>query len=70
MNCLSEKDRSAKCRAMERLRKETVDRLKKNEVPTAVVCTLCESLLLKPVLRLMSDNVERCRCLAVEFVLK
>lgn len=70
VNCLSEKDRSAKRRAMERIRKETIDKLDGHDLPVSVICTVCEDLLLKPVLRLMADSVERCRCLSVEFMQK
>ncbi|XP_065191202.1 dynein axonemal assembly factor 5-like [Sycon ciliatum] len=68
INCLAENDRTAKRRALEKLSKETVGKAARGEISPAVVCAVYEEALLKPVLRILSDSVERCRCLAVDII--
>ena len=62
VNCLSDESRSTRRRALERLRRETVAH--SPPLPAPTLQALLE-LLLKPLLKLFSDPVEKCRELAI-----
>ena len=69
MNILTEQttSRIAKRKALERIQQETVDR-KDLEETRAVVLTALFGSLMKPVLRCLSDPVEKCRDLSLGLI--
>ncbi|XP_022051018.2 dynein axonemal assembly factor 5 isoform X2 [Acanthochromis polyacanthus] len=56
LNCLNEDNKATRRRALELIRRETLDRLLSSEVQQEVF-----SALLQPLLRCLSDPMERCR---------
>lgn len=60
LNCLNEDNKSTRKRALEQIKKETVDK----GVPSAVLQELLSDLL-KPLLKCLSDPMERCRETAI-----
>ncbi|KAJ3055054.1 HEAT repeat-containing protein 2 [Rhizophlyctis rosea] len=69
MNILTEQttDRIAKRRALERIQRETVDRKDLGEARSLVLTAIFGSLM-KPVLRCISDPVEKCREVSVGLI--
>jgi dynein assembly factor 5 len=64
VNCLGDEDRNTRRRALEKIKRET---LPTPPVPKAVINSLADRLL-KPLLKVVSDPVERCRNLAIEIM--
>ena len=62
VNCLSDDNRTTRRRALDRLRRETVGRSPAHSLE--VLQGLME-FLVKPLLKVLSDPVEKCRELAV-----
>ena len=65
VNCLSDSNKTTRRRALEGLRRETIGR--KPLHPSQVIAALFEALL-KPLLKLFSDPMEKCRDLSIETV--
>lgn len=63
VNCLLDENRSTRWRALERLRKETVQCSNLEDVGEGLL-----DFLLKPLLKEFSDPVEKCRELAIGIV--
>ena len=65
MNCLSDGDRTTRKRALERLRKESIGR--SPAYPPALLQGLM-GFMIKPLLQMISDPVEKCRELAINLI--
>ena len=65
VNCLTDDNRTTRRRALDRLRKETVDHRPPH--PPAALQGLLD-FALKPLLRVLSDPTEKCRELAVSLL--
>ena len=65
VNCLSDENRGTRKRALERLRKETLGH--KPPYSSSVLQGLM-GFVLKPLLKTLSDQVEKCRELAVNLL--
>ncbi len=65
VNCLSDENRSTRKRALERLRKATIGRCPGYD--PAQLQSVCE-FLVKPLLRIFSDPVEKCRELSISLL--
>ncbi len=65
MNCLSDENRSTRKRALERLKKETIGR--RPGYDPSQLQGVCE-FLVKPLLRIFSDPVEKCRELSISLL--
>ena len=65
VNCLGDENRNTRKRALERLRKETIGRNPGYDPPQLQgVC----GFLIKPLLRVFSDPVEKCRELSISLL--
>ena len=65
MNCLSDENRGTRKRALDKIHRHG---LEVKESPTLVQGLL--EFLLKPLLKVLSDPVEKCRDLAISFFAK
>ena len=63
INCLADENRNARKRAIEGIRKETIGKKTSNAVLQSVL-----SEILKPLLKLVSDPVEKCRELTITYL--
>ncbi|KAL5019260.1 hypothetical protein ScPMuIL_004982 [Solemya velum] len=66
INCLGEQNRNVKKKALEDIRKETLNRTPRLEVDD-LQCVFNE--IVKPLLKVLSDTVEKCRELAIVLIL-
>lgn len=65
VNCLSDENRATRKRALERLRKESLGHTP--PYPPSLLQGLM-GFMLKPLLRMLSDPVEKCRELAINLL--
>ena len=65
VNCLSDSNRATRKRALERLHKESVGH--SPPYPPALLQGLME-FMIKPLLKMISDPVEKCRELAINLI--
>ena len=65
VNCLGDDNRNTRKRALEGLRKETIGR---NPRPDSATLQAVVNEVIKPVLKALSDPVEKCRDLSVQYL--
>ena len=66
INCLSDENKTTRRRALEKLQRETTH--KKPTYHSDIIHVLLNNGLLKPLLKMFSDPMERCRDLAITIV--
>ncbi|XP_062515941.1 dynein axonemal assembly factor 5-like [Corticium candelabrum] len=64
VNCLTDENRNTRRRALEKIKRET---LPNPSLSSTVISSLAE-IMLKPLLKMVSDPVEKCRNLAIEII--